>query len=103
MKGAAAGQVLPAANDRIDVMLGSSSSPRQSTGRGDELSALMRQCVIPLYAIRSRRKGYEVSTMKALMDMAGLNGGPVRPPLVNVTSEEVHELQAILQSWQPYL
>ena len=74
-----------------------------STGRGDELSALMKQCVIPLYAIRSRRKGYEVSTMKALMDMAGLNGGPVRPPLVNVSSEELHELRAILQGWQSYL
>jgi 5-dehydro-4-deoxyglucarate dehydratase len=68
-----------------------------------ELLDLMRQSVIELYAIRARRKGYEVSTMKALMDMAGLKGGPVRPPLVNVRAEELVELRAILDQWQPYL
>src|SRR5204862_3907742 len=36
----------------------------------DELTSLMNDCVIPLYAVRGQRKGYEVSTMKALMDMA---------------------------------
>jgi 5-dehydro-4-deoxyglucarate dehydratase len=69
----------------------------------DELLELMHRCVIPLYAIRARRKGYEVSTMKAMMDMAGLSGGPVRPPLVNVSTQEKEELRAILNQWQPYL
>jgi 5-dehydro-4-deoxyglucarate dehydratase len=55
-----------------------------SAGRGEELAALLRRAVIPLYEIRSRRKGYEVSTMKAMMDMVGLFGGAVRPPLVDV-------------------
>jgi dihydrodipicolinate synthase/N-acetylneuraminate lyase len=41
--------------------------------------------------------------MKALMDMARLRGGPVRPPLVNVTSEEREELRAILETWKPFL
>ena len=63
----------------------------------------MRRCVIPLYAIRSCRRGYEVSTMKALMDMAGLNGGPVRPPLVNVCDEELQELREVLDSWKVFL
>lgn len=71
--------------------------------REDELLELMHRCVIPLYAIRARRKGYEVSTMKALMDMAGLSGGPVRPPLVNVRAEEQTELRTILDQWQPFL
>jgi hypothetical protein len=31
-----------------------------------DLAELLDHCVIPLFAIRSRRKGYEVSTMKAL-------------------------------------
>ena len=74
-----------------------------SAGCNDELMELMRSCVVPLYAIRARRKGYEVSTMKALMDMAGLSGGPVRPPLVNVSAEEKEELRAILEQWQPFL
>ena len=68
-----------------------------------ELLELMHRCVIPLYEIRARRKGYEVSTMKAMMDLAGLRGGPVRPPLVNVRAEESAELRAILEEWQPFL
>jgi 5-dehydro-4-deoxyglucarate dehydratase len=71
--------------------------------QGAELMGLMNRCVIPLYSIRSRRKGYEVSTMKTLMDLAGLRGGPVRPPLVNVTDAEREELKTILDSWAAFL
>lgn len=67
------------------------------------LAELLENCVIPLYALRSRRRGYEVSAMKALMDMIGLNGGPVRPPLVNVTPEELDELRTILGRWEKFL
>lgn len=74
-----------------------------ANGWGEELTQLMKVSVIPLYAIRARRKGYEVSTMKALMDLAGLRGGPVRPPLVDVTAEEKQELRAILETWKPFL
>src|SRR5262247_1414771 len=72
-------------------------------GHADELSELMSKYVVPLYALRARRKGYEVSAMKALMDMAGLAGGPVRPPLVDVRSDEKDELRAILEKWEPFL
>src|SRR5260370_1445949 len=74
-----------------------------ANGCDEELRQLMHRYVVPLYAIRARRKGYEVSTMKALMDMAGLRGGPVRPPLVNVTTAEREELRAILETWKPFL
>lgn len=74
-----------------------------ANGRSEELSQLMSDCVIPLYALRARRKGYEVSAMKAMMDMAGLRGGPVRPPLPNVRVEEREELRAILDKWKPFL
>ena len=72
-------------------------------GHADELSELMSKYVVPLYALRARRKGYEVSAMKALMDMAGLAGGPVRPPLVDVRSDEKDELRTILNSWEAFL
>lgn len=68
-----------------------------------ELMKLMHEFVIPLYALRARRKGYEVSAMKAMMDMVGLAGGPVRPPLPNVKPEEKEELRAIVETWAPYL
>ena len=63
----------------------------------------MHECVIPLYALRARRKGYEVSAMKAMMDMAGLRGGRSRPPLVEVRAEEREELRALLERWREFL
>src|SRR5687767_5982901 len=62
----------------------------------EALAELLATCVIPLFALRARRRGYEVSAMKALMDLVGLNGGPVRPPLVNVAAQELDELRVIL-------
>jgi 5-dehydro-4-deoxyglucarate dehydratase len=72
-------------------------------GEHEMLTELLDRCVIPLYAIRARRRGYEVSTMKAMMDMVGLNGGPVRPPLVSVTPDEERELRAIISEWEKFL
>lgn len=69
----------------------------------EALTDLLDRCVVPLFALRARRKGYEVSAMKAMMDMVGLNGGPVRPPLVNVKPEEEDELRTILASWEKFL
>lgn len=69
----------------------------------EALTELLGECVIPLYALRARRNGYEVSAMKAMMDMVGLNGGPVRPPLVNVSAEEEDELRTILGTWEKFL
>jgi 5-dehydro-4-deoxyglucarate dehydratase len=73
-----------------------------ASGARAELTELMGRCVIPLYSIRSRRKGYEVSTMKVLMDLAGMSGGPVRPPLVTVTDAEREDLRAVLDSWSEF-
>jgi 5-dehydro-4-deoxyglucarate dehydratase len=72
-------------------------------GDSEALTELLDRCVVPLYAIRARRKGYEVSTMKAMMEMVGLNAGPVRPPLVNVTPQEEDELRTILGRWEKFL
>ena len=74
-----------------------------AAGDGVALAELLERDVVPLYAIRARRKGYEVSTMKAMMDMVALNGGPVRPPLVNVTEHELDELRTIVSGWERFL
>src|SRR5439155_18902713 len=74
-----------------------------SAGKSQELSKLMNELVIPLYALRTKRKGYEVSAMKALMDMIGLAGGPVRPPLVELRNDEIAMLRASLEKWRPCL
>jgi 5-dehydro-4-deoxyglucarate dehydratase len=50
----------------------------------------------PLYELRQRRRGYEVSMMKAAMELLGHPAGPARPPLANPTEEERAELEALL-------
>jgi 5-dehydro-4-deoxyglucarate dehydratase len=74
-----------------------------ANGRSEELSRLMSDYVIPLYALRARRKGYEVSAMKAMMDLAGLRGGPARPPLPDLRAEEREELRTMMEKWKPFL
>jgi 5-dehydro-4-deoxyglucarate dehydratase len=74
-----------------------------SAGHSAELSQLMHELVTPLYALRARRKGYEVSAMKAMMDLIGLAGGPVRPPLVDLRPDEIESLPATLERWRPWL
>src|SRR5688572_22692648 len=68
-----------------------------SAGHSQELTRLMDELVIPLYALRSKRKGYEVSVMKAMMDELGFVGGNVRPPLVDVREED----HTLIRSWIP--
>lgn len=68
-----------------------------------ELNDLMRDLVAPLYAMRGRRKGYEVSVMKSQMDLTGQTGGRVRPPLNDLRPEEVKEVRAMLKSWRRWL
>lgn len=67
------------------------------------LARLMSNYVIPLYALRARRKGYEVSVMKKAMEVLGKPAGPVRPPLPEVRPEEVKEIEALMERFNPVL
>ncbi|HEY2900723.1 MAG TPA: dihydrodipicolinate synthase family protein [Polyangia bacterium] len=72
---------------------------------GDQatLAKLMSEYVLPLYAFRGSRKGYEVTVMKEMMTLAGLHGGAVRPPLPNMRPAELTELKSIVEKWKPVL
>lgn len=74
-----------------------------SAGHNTELDRLMRELVVPMYALRAKRKGYEVSVMKKMMDLIGLKGGMSRPPLVEVTADEEKEIAGWLPKWQAWL
>lgn len=74
-----------------------------SAGYSDELTKLMNELIVPLYALRARRKGYEVSVMKSMMEMAGLVGGPVRPPLVDLKPDEIDILRGMMEKWKAWL
>lgn len=67
------------------------------------LNQLLAKYVHPLYALRDRKRGYEVSVMKTMMDLMGLKGGPVRPPLENVTKPEVKLIQEVVELYKDYV
>lgn len=54
----------------------------------------------PLYELRQRRRGYEVSMMKAAMELLGHRAGPARPPLANPSEDEKAELKALLNRFE---
>lgn len=68
-----------------------------STGDHAGLAAFHQRVVQPIYTMRQRRPGYEVSVMKAALDLLGYRAGPARPPLANLTDGERDELRAILE------
>jgi len=74
-----------------------------SSDERDELNRLMKDYVIPLYALRSRRKGYEVTVMKEIMNRIGLAAGPVRPPLPALRSAEIAEIDSLIKQWGAFL
>jgi 5-dehydro-4-deoxyglucarate dehydratase len=68
-----------------------------------ELSRLLGRYVVPLYTFRARRKGYEVTVMKAMMSLLGMAGGTSRPPLVDVSPSEMDELRRMLDDWREWI
>jgi 5-dehydro-4-deoxyglucarate dehydratase len=74
-----------------------------ASGNSADLNAIMRRYVVPLYTLRMRRKGYEVTVMKEMMNQAGLAAGPVRPPLPNLRPEEMKEVARMMKDWESVL
>jgi 5-dehydro-4-deoxyglucarate dehydratase len=60
------------------------------------IHAGLRDFILPLIAIRNRKKGYAVSMIKAGMKVIGRDSGPVRPPLTDLTEAEVAEVAALV-------
>jgi 5-dehydro-4-deoxyglucarate dehydratase len=60
------------------------------------VACMLRQFVLPYIAIRSRRKGYAVSIVKAGMNAVGRSAGPVRPPLTELEPREFEELRGLI-------
>lgn len=50
----------------------------------------------PFARIRDRQPGYPVSIIKAGVQLVGMGAGPVRPPLTNLTSEEMGMLEQLI-------
>jgi 5-dehydro-4-deoxyglucarate dehydratase len=74
-----------------------------AAGDAASLKRLMEAYVVPLYALRARRRGYEVSVMKEMMNALGRAAGPVRPPLPALTPQDKADVRALLESWKAVL
>ncbi len=71
-----------------------------SRGDRETLQRLADELIVPLYALRARRRGYEVSVMKELMNLLGFPGGAVRPPLTPLLPEDRAALEALASAWR---
>jgi 5-dehydro-4-deoxyglucarate dehydratase len=70
-----------------------------AAGNAAALQPLMTDLIVPLYAMRARRRGYEVTVMKVLMNLMGLAGGRVRPPLPELHEDHLAEVKAMAARW----
>jgi 5-dehydro-4-deoxyglucarate dehydratase len=59
-----------------------------SSGDFTRARTLFEEKVQAFYALRAKKRGYEVSSVKAAMELCGLPAGSVRPPLVELNAEE---------------
>jgi 5-dehydro-4-deoxyglucarate dehydratase len=66
-------------------------------GRTSEIDDLMRRFFLPYLAIRNRRAGYAVAIVKAGARIAGIDCGPVRSPLLDLTTDEEEALAVLME------
>ncbi|MGI8424242.1 MAG: dihydrodipicolinate synthase family protein [Chloroflexota bacterium] len=57
-------------------------------GEFEATRRLFEEKVADFYALRAKKRGYEVSSVKYAMELCGLTAGPVRPPLTELAQED---------------
>ena len=61
----------------------------------------LKDFVLPYIAIRDENRGYAVSIVKAGMTAIGRTAGPVRPPLTDLTADQLGRLAALIKKTKP--
>ncbi len=67
-------------------------------GSKEKVKQIIQEFYIPVVRLRSRKKGYAVSLVKAATQLIDKDAGPVRFPLVMPTEKELEELASIIQA-----
>src|SRR3954468_1468251 len=62
------------------------------------IHAGLKDFILPLIAIRNRKKGYAVSIIKAGMKLIGRDPAPARPPLTDLIEQEIAEVTALVKN-----
>jgi 5-dehydro-4-deoxyglucarate dehydratase len=73
------------------------------TGNERLIAALLREFFHPLVRLRDKVPGYPVSLVKAGVTLEGIDAGPVRPPLIAPTAEDIAELRRIIAAGRAVL
>ena len=66
-----------------------------------KVMAGLKDFVLPYIAIRDENRGYAVSIVKAGMTAIGRTAGPVRPPLTDLTADQLGRLKALIEKTRP--
>lgn len=69
-------------------------------GERERCETILKDFFYPFMAIRSRRKGYAVSAIKAGVRLQGFAAGKVRPPLDDLTPEEDEMMAKLIAPWK---
>ncbi|MCK5440807.1 MAG: 5-dehydro-4-deoxyglucarate dehydratase [Maribacter sp.] len=67
-------------------------------GDTEKVNVLIKEFFIPFVRLRSKKKGYAVSLIKAGARLIGKSAGDVRAPLVMPDPEEIKELEQIINN-----
>lgn len=70
-------------------------------GQRDVVERFLTDFFYPFLALRNRGKGYAVAAIKAGVRLIGFDAGPVRPPLTDLSEEEVAMLAALIKPYRP--
>ncbi|MYW62544.1 5-dehydro-4-deoxyglucarate dehydratase [Streptomyces sp. SID8379] len=69
--------------------------------RQADVTRMLTDFVLPYTEIRNRQAGYAVSIVKAGMTATGHPAGPVRPPLTDLSPQDLDELTALIDKVHP--
>ncbi len=67
-------------------------------GDGATIGRLLSEFFLPYIAIHDEAKGYAVSIVKAGAELVGRGAGPVRPPLIDLNTDQKQRLGALIRS-----
>lgn len=69
-------------------------------GERAKTETILKDFFYPFMKIRNRSRGYAVSAIKAGVRLMGFDVGPVRPPLTDLTPEEMDMMAALVEPYK---
>ena len=81
----------------FDPQLALAAANAAREGRYEDVKKLLLPKARQWYRLREKNRTYLISVTKATMNLAGLCGGTVRPPLAEISPEDRIELESLME------